>query len=51
VFWPELLSAPTRVVLVTCGILLLTGNRTAGKLTDLLCLRWLERYVQWNDRA
>lgn len=41
--YPELVSAPWRALLLTCGILLLAGNKFCSKAVYYICFSWLEK--------
>ena len=44
--YPHLVSAPWRVLLLTCGILLLAGNKFCSKAVYYICFSWLEKCAE-----
>lgn len=44
VYCPKLVASPWRVLLLTSGILLLTGNKLCSKAIYYACFSWLEKY-------
>lgn len=44
VYWPGLLNSPWRVVLCSCAILMLTGNKALKKVIYCICFSWLEKF-------
>lgn len=48
VFCPELLLSPYKVILTTCAILLLLGNKIVNRLVYYICFSWLEKLFK-ND--
>ena len=43
VYVPQLVSSPWRVILLSCGILVLTGNKLCNKAVGYACFSWLEK--------
>lgn len=46
VFFPALLRSPWRVLLLTCGILVLAGNKFCSRAVSFVSFSWLERFAE-----
>lgn len=47
IYWPCLLSSPWRVVLLSCVILVLMGNKMLNKVIYYICFSWLENLTSY----
>lgn len=44
--WPELLSAPLYVLLLTCAVLVITGNKIFNNVVYYMSFSWLEKLIK-----
>lgn len=45
VYFPHLVSSPLRVVLLSCSILILLGNKLCRNAVSFMCFSWVEKHT------